>query len=165
MGRTKNQRLTVHLQVDEPFATLVDQGDLEAAAVETLESENVVEGEMTVVVTDDETVRGLNRQYRGVDAPTDVLSFQTGGDDQGFVSSPESAGYLGDVVIAYPFTAVQAKEAGRSVQHDLILMVIHGTLHLLGYDHATSEEEREMWKKQDAILRRLTGDQPSDTPE
>ena len=164
MGGTKNRQLTVHLQVDEPFATLVDQEALETAAIETLESENVVEGEMTVVVTDDEAVRGLNRQYRGVDAPTDVLSFQTEGDDQGFVYSPESAGYLGDVVIAYPFTAAQAQEAGRSVEHDLVLMVVHGTLHLLGYDHANPEEEREMWEKQDAILRRLIGDQPPDTP-
>ncbi len=157
--KNENQSPKVYLQVDEAFEDLVDRNALEAAAVATLESEGATGYEMTVVVTDDETVRDLNRRYRGVDSPTDVLSFQVEGDSQDrFVSPPGFAKYLGDVVIAYPFTAAQAEEAGRPVAHDLLLMVIHGTLHLLGYDHAAPEEKAVMWKKQDDILRRLIGD-------
>ncbi len=151
----------VHLQVAEEFEGLVDEEALRSAAVETLRSEGETECEMTVLVTDDGTVRELNRHYRGVDSPTDVLSFSFEGEDgdrDRFVSPPEVPRYLGDVVIAYPFTVAQAKDAGRPVEHDLLLMVIHGTLHLLGYDHATAEEEMVMWEKQERVLRRLIGD-------
>ncbi len=158
-GENESRSPRVHLQVAEPFEDLVDKDALISAAIETLESEGRTEGEMTVLVTDDETVRELNRRYRGVDSPTDVLSFQSeGGEQEQFVSPPGFEKYLGDVVIAYPFTAAQARDAGRPVERDLLLMVIHGTLHLLGYDHATPAEESVMWKKQDEILRRVTGE-------
>ena len=155
----KSRLPRVYLQVDEAFEELVDRNALESAALATLESEGATGYEMTVVVTDDETVHNLNRRYRGVDSPTDVLSFQAEDGSQGqFVSPPGFAQYLGDVVIAYPFTAAQAEEAGHPVAHDLLLMVIHGTLHLLGYDHADPKGKAVMWEKQDGILRRLIGD-------
>ncbi len=148
----------IEVQVDPRFRDVVDDEMLVKAAAETLESEGVEDAELTIVVTDDERVRDLNREYRGVDEPTDVLSFQTYGDDE-FVESPEAESYLGDVVIAYPFTAAQAMESGRSVKHDLALMVVHGVLHLLGYDHSSPEEEKVMWDKQNSILERLTLDE------
>jgi probable rRNA maturation factor len=92
----------------------------------------------------------LNRQYLGVDAPTDVLSFPVGEVD------PESeALYLGDILISYPQALAQAEAAGHPVQAELQLLVVHGTLHLLGYDHAEEDEKTLMWKAQDEILARL----------
>jgi probable rRNA maturation factor len=148
------RKLKVEVQVARQFSSLVDENDLRKAAVATLKHEGVEEAELTIVVTDDEQVRELNRTYRGVDKPTDVLSFQSEGSDE-FVLAPEAESYLGDVVIAYPFTAAQAEAAGRPVEHDLKLMVVHGVLHLLGYDHAEPDEKEIMWGKQDAILEEL----------
>ncbi len=148
------KNLQVEILVDPPFRNLVDERSLEKAALAALEHEGVKNAQATVVVTDDERVRELNRIYRGVDEPTDVLSFQTSGGED-FVAAPEAEAYLGDVIIAYPFTAAQAREAGRPIEHDLLLMVVHGILHLLGYDHAEPEEKEVMWSKQDAILEEL----------
>jgi probable rRNA maturation factor len=108
-------------------------------------------GELTVVITDDERVRDLNRRFRGVDSPTDVLAF--GGGAEGFVEAPGETTYLGDVIISYPRVLAQAQEQGQSSDRELALLVIHGVLHLLGYDHATPEDEAIMWARQEAILR------------
>ena len=108
-----------------------------------------------MVVTEDARVRQFNREYRGLDEPTDVLSFsaqETLPDAAAFVSAPELAHYLGDVVIAYPYAAAQAPTFGRFVADELALLAVHGTLHLLGYDHATPVEEEAMWARQAAIL-------------
>jgi probable rRNA maturation factor len=114
--------------------------------------------EATVVVTDDRTIQRLNHEYLGKDRPTDVLAF--GAQDQaleggGFVAAPESARYLGDVIVSYDRAAAQAREAGHSVEQELCLLTIHGLLHLLGYDHADEDAQAAMWAKQDAILEEL----------
>ncbi len=111
-----------------------------------------VGAELTIVLTDDETVAGLNRQYRGMDGPTDVLSFSAIEPTPGFITAPEALPYLGDIVIATPYSQRQALELGRSLRDELRLLVVHGVLHLLGYDHATPEEEAQMWARQDEIL-------------
>jgi len=109
---------------------------------------------MDLSVVDDKVMRGLNRQHRGVDSTTDVLSFQyTGGD---FPSADgETGGLLGEIVISAPQIKKQAKEAGRTVREEFALMVVHGTLHLLGYDHCTEKEERAMFRLQQDILDRM----------
>ncbi len=141
----------VHVQVDAPFHDRVDSDDLVAMAQRTLELEGVPAGELTIVITDAERVRELNRTYRGVDAPTDVLSFPMQGEP---LPEEASVPYLGDVVIAYPVAEQQARELGHSPQEELRLLVVHGVLHLLGYDHATPEEEARMWARQEAVLGR-----------
>jgi probable rRNA maturation factor len=106
--------------------------------------------DVTIVLTDDEQVRALNRQYLGIDAPTDVLSFPTDEID------PDSGElYLGDVIISYPQAAAQAEAAGHSVEAELQLLVVHGVLHLLGYDHAEQAEQAAMWAVQTEILSSL----------
>ena len=110
------------------------------------------EGEVTLLVTDDEAVAAYNQEYRGVEGPTDVLSFAAQEPTPGFVSAPEMAAYLGDIVIALPFTRRQAAALNRPLIDELRLLAVHGVLHLLGYDHAEPEEEAIMWAKQDAIL-------------
>jgi probable rRNA maturation factor len=145
--------VSVHVQIEEPFAASVSPGWLETAAEATLEVEGHRAGELTLVVTDDESVRALNWAYLGVDAPTDVLSF--GGEPPEFVSAPTAGEYLGDVVIAYPQAKKQASAASHPVEAELALLVVHGVLHLLGYDHVRPEDKVVMWERQGGILSRL----------
>lgn len=142
----------IEIQTDEAFLPDVDETDVTRAAAAALELEGRAGAELTIVLTDDETVAGLNEQYRGLDGPTDVLSFSAVEPAPGFVMAPEALPYLGDIVIAIPYSRRQASELGRSLRDELRLLVVHGVLHLLGYDHATPEEEAQMWARQDEIL-------------
>ncbi len=145
----------ITITITEPFLALVDEDALRAAVQRTLQLEGWPAAELTVFVTDDAEVQQLNRDYRGLDEPTDVLSFsaqETLPAAAAFVSAPEMAHYLGDVIIAYPYAAAQAPAFGRAVADELALLAVHGTLHLLGYDHATPAEEEAMWARQAAVL-------------
>ena len=128
---------------------------LHRVTAEALRREGI-EGEvaLSVVITDDEAVRELNRQFRDVDAPTDVLAFGSG-EEGDFVTAPGEPTYLGDVVISYPRAVAQAEEYGHSINRELALLAVHGVLHLLGYDHADEAERMEMWARQNEILESL----------
>ncbi|GAB4538591.1 MAG: rRNA maturation RNase YbeY [Anaerolineae bacterium] len=143
----------VYVQIEEPFLTRVDSEWLKNVAEITLENEGYSNGELALLVTGLETVRALNKTYLGIDAPTDVLAF--GGESPDFVTAPMASPYLGDVVIAYPQARQQALAAGHPVEAELALLVVHGVLHLLGYDHANPEDRALMWARQGAILARL----------
>lgn len=151
----EDEQEAVTVQTDEVYESEVDAFDLVRAVQAALEIEGHPAGEVTVVVASDEEVQALNRQYRGLDEPTDVLSFPAQDPAPGFVSSPEAGTYLGDIIIAFPFTQRQAAALNHPLRDELRLLVIHGTLHLLGYDHAEPEEEARMWARQDTILARL----------
>lgn len=107
---------------------------------------------LSVVLTTDEAVRALNRQYRDTDSPTDILSFPA---DKPPVDIPGEPPYLGDLVIAFPYASAQAEREGHALNDSLALLVVHGTLHLLGYDHHDSESRAAMWAAQETILREL----------
>jgi probable rRNA maturation factor len=143
--------LTVEIQVDADFMAQVDANRLRQAALATLRHQGV-EGaaELTVVVTDDEALRRLNRAYRGVDAPTDVLSFGHT-QEEAFVVAPGVPRYLGDVLISFPRAETQAAQAGHPVEVELRLLTVHGVLHLLGHDHADASEKAVMWAAQEKI--------------
>lgn len=134
----------------------VDSADLERAAQHALVSAGRPQAQVTILLTDDASIQELNRRYAGIDAPTDVLSFSAWEGDPGFVVAPEMAAYLGDIVISVPYAARQAAAAGHALDDELRLLVVHGILHLLGYDHATDAEEAVMWEKQRSILDNLT---------
>ncbi len=104
---------------------------------------------VTAVITDDEHVRSLNAEFRGVDTPTDILSFPA---DPLPEEIEGEAPYLGDLIIAYPYTLHEAAEAGHDIADELVLLVIHGTLHLLGYDHDNEEHQDAMWAEQAEAL-------------
>jgi len=140
------------VEVDETYADEVDAADLGRAIAATLLAEDRPDGEVSLLVTDDEVVAAYNREYRGAEGPTDVLSFAAQEPTPGFVTAPEMANYLGDIVIALPFTRRQAAALNRPLLDELRLLAVHGALHLLGYDHAEPGEEAIMWAKQDAIL-------------
>ncbi len=106
------------------------------------------ESELSIVLTDDSAIWELNRQYRGVDRPTDVLSFsQREGEDPGMI--PE---VLGDVVISLDRVHEQAREYGHSFERELGFLVVHGILHLLGWDHERPDDEAVMMAKTEEIL-------------
>ncbi len=153
----------IDVDVDEAFVDRVDVENLKAAATATLRSEKVARAALTIVITDDTYMRSLNRQFRGIDAPTDVLSFaaQEAPDSPPMIRNAppeltaEIGGHLGDLVLAFPHTKRQAQQYANSVDAELRLLVVHGTLHLLGYDHASDEERRLMWAIQDRVLARF----------
>lgn|SRR5574341_290444 len=122
------------------------QGLIEHAARAAL-SHEAVHGDLTVVLSDDAQLHELNRAYLGVDAPTDVLSFPASETD------PETgARYLGDILVSIPRAGEQARAAGHPLETEVQLLVIHGVLHLLGYDHAEPSEKSKMWNTQQEIL-------------
>lgn len=114
--------------------------------------------EIVVLVTDDETMRSLNARFRGIDAPTDVLSFPADEPspnrdhaDSSFVTSPEDR-HLGDIAVSHPAALRQAQERGWSVQEEIRFLILHGLLHILGYDHATRRGRAAMVRREAEIL-------------
>ncbi len=143
------ERYWVDVQVEGEWPADVDS--LRLAAIATLAHQGEPPVEVAVVVADDETLQELNRRYRQVDEPTDVLAFPM--DTRGpFVGAAGQPRYLGDIVISYPRAAAQAAEAGHAAQAELQLLVVHGVLHLLGYDDQSEPERSQMWAAQKAIL-------------
>ncbi len=109
------------------------------------------ETEVSVLLTDDEQIKELNRDYRGIDAPTDVLAFsQKEGEAIGCETED---GLLGDVVISVETAQRQAEEHGHSLDQEIDILLAHGILHLLGYDHEDPEDAKLMFAKQEEVLR------------
>lgn len=118
-------------------------------AMGTTLNETGAHGNVTVMVTDAESIRTLNRTYRGIDRVTDVLTFPAWEGDA-ILCPPD--GYLGDVAICMPRAVEQAEAFGHSLRRELAFLTVHGALHLSGYDHMTPEDERAMFAKQEEIL-------------
>ncbi len=137
----------IHIQ---PHPEVAGTAVLERAARQALklaDAWNPVEADLTIVLTDDEKLRQLNRDYLGLDAATDVLSFPAAEQD------PETGkSYLGDILISIPRAKIQADLAGHTLDEELQLLVVHGVLHLLGYDHANPRQKSGMWKAQGRVL-------------
>lgn len=147
-----NDGTAIQFQVEPPWSDLVDQGRLRDAARATLDAEGLAAGaEMSVVVVGDEEMVRLNQSFRGGDYSTDVLTFPF--EDEG--PDDEMAAYLGDIILCYEQAQRQAEEEGHSVGEELVLLTVHGTLHLLGYDDESDETRAEMWERQQAILAAL----------
>jgi len=148
----------IEIFVEEKFWGLVDGAWVKKIVQQVLKAEKVEPPyEVSLVFIDSETVKQLNRDYREVDEPTDVLAFhmlpQKGVDDS-FALPPDGVIRLGEVIISYPQAVKQAKEQGHSPERELALLIIHGILHLLGYDHEEPEGESEMKKKERELLER-----------
>ena len=148
--------MMIHLRINDDLLTpgepdLANPAVFERAASETLHyvqaSDQV---ELTIVIEGDEALAALNREYLGIDAPTDVLSFAANE-----IDPDTGASYLGDVLISLPRARAQAEAGGHSPFDELQLLVVHGVLHLMGYDHAKPSEKEAMWAAQAEILKRL----------
>lgn len=119
--------------------------------------------ELAFSIVTTEEIRDLNRQFRNVDEATDILSFPAGSE----IDPETGVEYLGDLLVCLDRAETQASEAGHSLQDEVSLLLIHGLLHLLGYDHATPKEKAEMWSLQDEYiqksgikLKKISGDEP-----
>lgn len=149
------------ITISHDISTPALSADQAARLVErTLAAEGVAAGAaVSVVFTDDATVHALNREYRGVDRPTDVLSFGLSDDDaqgaphdEGFLLPPGSAAQLGELAVSVETASRQAAVHHRTTAHELAHLVVHGVLHLLGHDHAEPAAEAAMRAREDAAL-------------
>jgi len=136
----------IHIKVNLSLQTNPELDGLERAALAVLKNQEV-DGDLTIVLTDDAQLQELNHDYLGIDAPTDVLSFPASETD------PETARrYLGDILISVHRAEEQAHTAGHALDTEMKLLIVHGTLHLLGYEHTETEEKAHMWKTQAEII-------------
>lgn len=148
---TKN---TIHVQVTAPFRAKGLTALIRAASLCAMQVEEFVTPcELTVRITNDAELRELNARYRHIDKATDVLSFNA----QSAKELSERDPYLGDIVISMERCRAQAKprknsRAEHSVEDELALLVVHGTLHLLGHDHMTPQDKKVMWVAQKKAL-------------
>jgi probable rRNA maturation factor len=120
------------------------------------EMENITEeSELSLTFVTNEKIHQINKEYRGVDRPTDVISFaleESVEEEIEIIGAPSMPRILGDIIISIPKAKEQAMEYGHSFMRELGFLAVHGFLHLLGYDHGTKEEEKEMFTKQEKIL-------------
>ena len=113
------------------------------------------QSEVSVVLADDQYIQALNREYRGKDTPTDVLSFALNeGDEPEIFEGPDEQ-LLGDIIISLETAKRQAEEYEHSVEREIAFLTVHGMLHLLGYDHIQEEDRLEMRQEEEAVLSSL----------
>jgi probable rRNA maturation factor len=150
---------TIQVQIDEDFQALVDPAWVVSIVKKTLELEKVAAtAEVSVLITGQDMIQQLNRDYRNLDEPTDVLSFaltETRDRRRKFRIPPDGILRLGDIIVSYPQAAKQAAEDGSATTQEVALLLVHGVLHLLGYDHAKTEEKTIMKGKELSVLARL----------
>ena len=174
-GTRSPKGLQVNLRVFEAFDHLVSDRWLRRVAECTLALEPPrSRDDLSVVIADDDTVRDLNRRHRGLDETTDVLSFSFshGGEyygretpsserseDADFVLPPGEGAGLGEVIISYPQAVRQAEDSDHTVERELALLLAHGVLHLLGYDHVKPDQEAAMKAKEAMVLARALEDE------
>ena len=142
----------IDVRIAPAFRASVRAAWLRAVARLVLAAEDVGPVQVGVVVTDDETVRELNQRFLGLDEPTDVLSFSLAGQGGAPFALPPEEASLGEIVIAYPTAVRQADEAGRTIEAEVAHLLVHGLLHLLGYDHQRPQDERAMRRREEEIL-------------
>jgi probable rRNA maturation factor len=129
---------------------------LERAVKAALENQGEsMDAELAIVLTDDSQIQELNRDYLGIDSPTDVLSFPASEADGSEIDPETGARYIGDILVSLPYAAKSAEKAGHSLEAEVQLLVVHGILHLFGHDHVEPEEKARMWKAQAEILESL----------
>ena len=129
--------------------------NVRAAAETTAKLYGVENGEVSVTLTDNDYIHQLNRQYRGIDRPTDVLSFALNESEEPEVTGGMDVNILGDLVISVERAEEQAEDYGHSVRREMAFLTVHGMLHLLGYDHMEEDERREMEAEQRFVMEKL----------
>ena len=145
--------MTFTIDIQNEANYLFDAARLQQASQQVLNQHDVdPETSLSIVFVDNAYIQNVNLQFRGIDAPTDILSFPA---DEPPVEIEDEPPYLGDLIVAYPYASEQAAREGHALNDSLSLLVVHGTLHLLGYDHDTPENRAGMWAAQDAALTAL----------
>lgn len=114
--------------------------------------------EVSITFVDNARIQEINRDYRGIDKPTDVISFALEEEGEGeivVVGDDDLPTVLGDIIVSIPKAEEQAKDYGHSFERELGFLLVHGFLHLLGYDHLNEEDEKKMFSRQEEILQQF----------
>jgi probable rRNA maturation factor len=153
--------MEINVLYDEGFENSVSEDWLRDVAQQALLSEGQDDAEMGILITGQERIRSLHKEYMGEDSPTDVLSFAMR--EKGPAGTPDfvfpegDALHLGEVIISLPQAEIQAKEHKHSVKKEVAVLLIHGILHLLGFDHDRPESREKMQDRETAILKIVDG--------
>ncbi len=147
------------VEVSNESGTVIDEASLQQVVLFAMSGLRVHrDAEVAVVLVDEAAMEELHVQWMGEPGPTDVLSFPMDELRPGREGEAESEGILGDIVLCPSVAAAQADTAGHSLMSELRMLTVHGLLHLLGYDHAEPEEEKEMFGLQADILARFSSE-------
>ena len=147
---------SIYIDIEAPYRRRLTQKWLHEVIDATLAAQKINRPvELSLLITGDKEVHRLNREYRGIDATTDVISFALSENTDGtkFITPPDRISRLGEVIISYPQAVSQARENRQTIKAELAWLVVHGLLHLLGYDHQDDKAEATMRKREDKILR------------
>ncbi len=156
--------MEINVLVNEGFEGCLEGSWLESVAEKVLVAQGIdPRAELGLVIVGQKTVRQLNLSYLGKDEPTDVLAFamlpeQPEGNLAPFVTPPDGVQHLGEVIVSYPQAVIQAEEHQHSVKREIAILIVHGVLHLLGYEHDKREREREMRAREAEILSSIEGE-------
>jgi len=156
--------MEINVSIDEGLEGCPEPEWLESIAEKILEVQGSgTSAELSLAIIGQERIRRLNLSHLGIDEPTDVLAFsmlpeQATGGLIPFVTPPDGINHLGDVVISYPQAVIQAEEHRHSPKKELAILIIHGVLHLLGYDHDINEREYIMKAREMEILYAIEGE-------
>lgn len=138
------------LQLDESVFAIIEQ-----VADKMSELYDLSKSEVSITLTDNEHIHILNKQYRKIDRPTDVLSFALNEGEEPEIEGGAPVNVLGDIVISVEKAIEQAKEYGHSTKREIAFLTVHGMLHLLGYDHMEEADRAEMRKEEDFVMEKL----------
>ncbi len=154
--------MEINVLIDEDLEGYLEVSWLQSVAEQALVAQDADPGvELGLVITGQERVQQLNRSYLGKDEPTDVLAFSAREEIDAelppFVQPPDGVLHFGEVIISYPQAVIQAEEHRHSVKREIAILIIHGLLHLLGYEHDKPELERQMKTREKEILSCIDG--------
>ena len=154
--------MEINISIDKGFDGCPPRRWLENVIRQVLEAQGAgAEVEIGLLIATGELVKELNRDYLGEDAPTDVLAFsameEKEADQSPFIHPPDGLLHLGEVIIAYPQAVLQAEEHGHPLKKELAVLLIHGMLHLLGYDHDQPDSARRMRAREAELLSYIEG--------
>jgi probable rRNA maturation factor len=158
--------MEINVLIDEGFEGCPEASWLQSIVEHVLAAQRTGSGmELSLVIASQERVQQLNRSYRGKDEPTDVLAFSmlpgketSEVESPPFVAPPDGVLHLGEVIISYPQALIQAEEHHHSLKREVAILIIHGVLHLLGYEHDKPELERQMRAREAEVLNSIERD-------
>ena len=158
--------MDISVLIDAGFEECLEVSWLQSVAEHVLVAQGTGSGvELSLVIAGQERVQQLNRSYREKDEPTDVLAFSmlpdeetSGAESPPFVAPPDGVLHLGEVIISYPQALIQAEEHHHSLKREVAILIVHGVLHLLGYEHDKPELERQMRAREVEILNSIEKD-------
>jgi len=154
--------MEINVLIDDEFEGCPGVPWLQSIVEQVLTAQDIgPESEVGLVITGQERVQELNRRYLGKDAPTDVIAFHmlSAKGEPPFVLPPDGVTHLGEVIISYPQAVIQAGEHGHSIKKEIAILIIHGVLHLLGYEDEETELGHQMAAKEREIMSYIGGGQ------